>query len=205
MTEATLNEMETATERRLKPSVPVKLLYAFGEFAQSGGFNVALGFVFFYYTAVLGLSGSLVGAALAISLAFDAAVDPLIGSWSDNIRSRFGRRLPPMAISAPLMLISLGLLFAPPSGLSHTGPFAWLTVTCVAVRSFISLFNVPYIALGAEMADGYAERSSVVAYRTIGGIIASVGVTAIAFSIFFKGRGGLQAAAPTRDSAGPSP
>lgn len=64
----------------------------------------------------------------------------------------------------------------------------------MVVRSSISLFNVPYLALGAEMADGYAERSSVVAYRTIGGIISGVAVTAIAFSLFFKGRGGLQSA-----------
>ena len=61
----------------LKPSVGIKMLYGLGQMAQSGGFDTAIGFIFFYYTAVLGLSGALVGAALAISLAFDAVVDPL--------------------------------------------------------------------------------------------------------------------------------
>ena len=32
----------------------------------------------------------LVGAALAISLVLDAIADPLIGSWSDSVRSKFG-------------------------------------------------------------------------------------------------------------------
>ena len=179
-----------ATE--LKPPTRVKLFYSLGQMAQSGGFDTAIGFVFFYYTFVLGLSGALVGAALAISLAFDAVVDPLIGSWSDNIRSRFGRRLPLMMISIPPIAITLGLLFSPPAGLSQILLFVWLTVASVAVRSFISLFNVPYIALGAELADGYAERSSVVAYRAIAGIFASVVVTALAFTVFFAGPGGLK-------------
>ncbi|MBV8594210.1 MAG: MFS transporter, partial [Caulobacteraceae bacterium] len=178
----------------LKPSRPVKILYGLGQVAQSGGFDTALGFIFFYYTAVLGLSGALVGAAGAISLAFDAAVDPLIGSWSDNIRSRFGRRLPLMMASVAPIALSVGLLFSPPAHLPQGALFAWLTVWSVAVRSLISLFNVPYIALGAEMADGYVERSSVVAYRAVAGIVAAVLVTAIAYSVFFAGAGGLQRA-----------
>ncbi|MEO7026302.1 MAG: MFS transporter [Caulobacteraceae bacterium] len=176
----------------LKPSVPVKLAYGLGQAAQSGGFDTAIGFVFFYYTAVLGLSGALVGVALAIGLAFDAAVDPLIGSLSDNTRSRLGRRLPLMIIAIPLIALSMGLLFAPPEHGSTWLVFGWLTVASVAVRAFISLFNVPYIALGAEMADGYVERSSVVAYRAIIGIFSAVGVTALAFTVFFVGKSGLQ-------------
>jgi GPH family glycoside/pentoside/hexuronide:cation symporter len=64
----------------LKPSVAMKSFYALGQLAQSAGFDTALPFTFFYHTAVLGLSGALVGAALAISLAMDAVVDPVVGS-----------------------------------------------------------------------------------------------------------------------------
>ncbi len=177
---------------RLIPSTGIKLIYAAGQVAQSGGFEAAIGFIFFYYTAVLGLSGSLVGAALAISLAFDAVVDPLIGSISDGARSRLGRRLPVMIAAIPFVVVSVGLLFSPPRGLGATSLFAWLTVSSIVVRSSISAFNVPYIALGAELADGYAERSSVVAYRTVVGIFSNVVVIAVAFSVFFSGPGGLQ-------------
>jgi GPH family glycoside/pentoside/hexuronide:cation symporter len=176
---------------RLVPSKRVKAIYALGQVAQSGGFEAAIGFIFFYYTAVLGLSGSLVGAALAISLAFDAVVDPVIGSISDNVRSRLGRRLPVMIAAIPFVVVSIGLLFSPPTQLAPMGLFAWLTVTSIAVRSAISAFNVPYIALGAELADGYTERSSVVAYRTMVGIFSNVAVIAVAFTVFFSGPGGL--------------
>lgn len=176
----------------LKPSTLVKIFYGFGDMAQAGGFATAIGFVFFYYTAVLGLSGGVVGTALAVSLAFDAVVDPLIGSWSDNIKSKLGRRLPLMILAAPLITVSMGLLFSPPAGLSDQGLFVWLAVMSVAARTFISLFNVPYIALGAEMATDYAERSSIVAVRSVAGIMSGFVVNTLAYVVFFAGKGGLQ-------------
>lgn len=175
----------------MRPSLPVKLAYSLGQAAQTGGFDAAIAFIFFYYSAVLGLSGTLVGAALAVSLAFDAVVDPVVGSWSDNMKSRLGRRLPLMIAAIPFVVVSVGLLFSPPHGLGQTGLFAWLAVMSVMVRSFISLFNVPYIALGAEMTTGYAERTSVVVYRAFAGICAGVAVTAVGYSIYFA-NGGLQ-------------
>ena len=183
-----MQELETPA---FKPSIPVKLAYSLGQVGQNGGFDAAVAFIFFYYSAVLGLSGTLVGAALAVGLAADASVDPVIGSWSDNIKSKHGRRLPLMALAVPLIAVSLGLLFSPPGGLGQTGLFAWLAVMSVAVRSSISLFNVPYIALGAELTTDYAERTSVVVYRAITGICSGVVVTAIGYSVYFAG-GGLQ-------------
>ncbi|WP_411288837.1 MFS transporter [Phenylobacterium sp.] len=175
----------------LKPPAAVKVLYGIGHMHE-GGFNVAIGFAFFYYTAVLGLSGSLVGAALFIGLCFDAGVDPFIGSWSDNIRSKWGRRVPLMLVGAPVMALALAGLFSPPPGLAEPLLFAWLLAMAITLRVAMSLFHVPYVALGAELATGYAERSSVVAYRTVASVLTAVVVTALAYSVFFAGEGGLQ-------------
>src|SRR5271165_3586076 len=114
---AALDGLAASGQAGLKPPTHVKFYYSLGQMAQSGVFDTAIGFAFFYYTAVLGLSGGLVGAALAISLAFDAVVDPVVGSWSDNISSRLGRRLPLMILAAPLMSLAVGLLFSPPRAL----------------------------------------------------------------------------------------
>ncbi|MES1262118.1 MAG: MFS transporter, partial [Acidobacteriota bacterium] len=46
----------------------------------------------FFYSSVMGLSGTLVGTGLAAGLAVDALFDPLIGFLSDASRHRFGRR-----------------------------------------------------------------------------------------------------------------
>ena len=175
----------------MRPTVVQKVFYSLGQAAQSGGFDTAVGFLFFYYSVVLGLPGALVGAALAVGLAFDALVDPMIGSWSDNIKSRLGRRLPLMIAAIPLTVISVGLLFSPPANLSQSLLFGWLAVFSVAGRSAISLFHVPYVALGAELTTDYAERTSVVVYRSAAGVLAGLAITALGFSVFFAD-GGLQ-------------
>lgn len=180
-----------ASPAHAKPPGAVKFFYSVGQMVESGYLAVN-GFIFFYYTAVLGLSGSLVGAALAISLVLDAIADPLIGSWSDSVRSRFGRRLPVMLIGAPLTMVTMGLLFTPPAGLTPFLLFLWLTVTKMSVRAFASMYNIPYFALAGEMTDDYAERSRIVAWRLLAGVLATVLINALAYSVFFAGKGGLQ-------------
>jgi GPH family glycoside/pentoside/hexuronide:cation symporter len=176
-----------------KAPIVVKLAYCFGQVVESSYLGIA-GFVFFYYTAVLGLSGSLVGASLALAMCLDAVADPLIGSWSDSIRSRLGRRLPAMLIGAPLTFVTMGLLFSPPSGLTPLLMFLWLTLNKMGVRAFASMFNIPFFALGGEMSDDYVERTRIVAWRLLAGIVTGVAQTALAFSVFFTGKVGLQRA-----------
>ncbi|MBW8812141.1 MAG: MFS transporter [Caulobacterales bacterium] len=184
-------EAPTAAHGELRPPVGVKFAYAFGQMIESG-YLVVASFVFFYYTAVLGLSGTLVGTALAISMCLDALMDPLIGSISDNVRSRLGRRLPLMLIACPFVVLMLGMLFAPPAGLAPFLLFGWLVLAKMGLRGAASLYNLPYAALGAEMADGYVERASVVAYRAVAGIVIGVLITGLAYGYFFAGKGGLQ-------------
>ncbi len=176
-----------------KPPGSVKFFYSLGQVVESG-YLAANALIFFYYTAVLGLSGGMVGLALAISLCLDAAADPLIGSWTDNVRSRFGRRLPVMLIGAPLTLLTMGLLFSPPSGLTPVLMFFWLTASKMGFRAFASVYNIPYFALGAELTDGYIERAKIVAQRLFAGILVTVAINAVAYLVVFKDGGLLDAA-----------
>ena len=175
----------------LKPPIRVKALYAFGQAIESG-YLVVAGFVFFYYTAVLGLSGVAVGTALGLSMCLDALMDPIIGSISDNVRSKWGRRLPMMVLGAPLTGLAVWMLFSPPLGLQPAILFCWLVASKMTLRGVASLYNLPYAALGAEMASGYGERASVAAYRGFYGVAISFVIVTLAFSVFFAGQGGLQ-------------
>jgi len=67
------------TNDRLVP-FSSKFAFGVGQFAE-GLKNFGFGFfLLFYYNQVLGLSGTLAGAALFIALLFDAVTDPLAGS-----------------------------------------------------------------------------------------------------------------------------
>jgi len=144
----------------------------------------------FYLTIVCGLSGSLAGVALGIALVVDAFVDPLVGSLSDNSRSRHGRRHPWMAASAIPIVLAFYMLFSIPAGLSGLALFAWTLVAVMAVRIGLSGFTVPYIALGAELSDDYAERSVIVASRVLFSVLAPLIGAFLAFGVFMKGVGG---------------
>lgn len=162
-----------------------KLLYGVGEISNSiKTFTFGL-FLLFYYTSVLGLPGTLVGAATSISLIWDAALDPYIGHLSDRFRSRYGRRHPFMLVGAILMGVSFFLIFSPPAGLSGAWLFAWLLGSNILLRTTNSLFMVPYHALGAELSEDYYERTSITGVRAafaLGGTLVAAGLS---FAVFF--------------------
>jgi GPH family glycoside/pentoside/hexuronide:cation symporter len=173
----------------------VKAAYGMGSLVEGVSTTVIATFLFFYYTAVLGLSGSLVGAAAALSLIADAIADPLLGSVSDNTRSRWGRRIPFMTFGGPAVALSLGLAFSPPSHASAPLLFVWLTAMSLALRFAVSVFNVPFIALGAELTEDYAERSSVVAWRWMFYIFGLLVATVLGYLVFLSGKDGQLRAA----------
>lgn len=175
--------------RPLEPGKPVpwsiKLYYGLGQAAESvknWGFGTLL---LIYYNQVLGLSGTLASLAIAIALVFDAVSDPAVGSWSDGIKSRWGRRHPFLLASVVPLCLSFYLLFWPPEGLGPFALFCWLTFFTIATRTALTLFHVPYMSLGAELTQDYQERTTLVAVRTAMGLGASLFVVFVAFNYFF--------------------
>ena len=54
---------------------------------------------------------TIIGLITAIGRVFDAVTDPLVGNWSDNLKSKLGRRIPFMRWSAiPLTQSLVGSL-----------------------------------------------------------------------------------------------
>jgi GPH family glycoside/pentoside/hexuronide:cation symporter len=144
----------------------------------------------FYLTIVCGLSGTAAGAVLGVTLFVDAFFDPVVGSLSDNSRSRHGRRHPFMLASIIPMVAAFGLLFSIPVGLGGVALFAYALTALLALRIGISFFQVPYFALGAELSDDYAERSTIVAVRVVFTVAGGILFPILAFGIFFKGAHG---------------
>ena len=95
-----------------------KWSYAVGNVPLSVKEAAFANFVVFYYTQVNGLSGSLAGLAMFFALTWDAISDPVVGSWSDSFRSRWGRRHPLLVAGALPTTVLFLALFAPPQGMS---------------------------------------------------------------------------------------
>ena len=172
-------------ETNTKLSWRTKLIYGVGRSAEGIKARAFEFFLFFYYVQVLGLSGSLAGLAVGVALIVDAVIDPLIGSYSDNLQSRYGRRHPLMYASIPPLAITFYFLFDPPEGLGATGLFIWLTGFSILSRGAIALYHVPHLSLGAELSSHYTERSSIVAIRTVFGALGSIGCLLVGMNYYF--------------------
>lgn len=169
----------------------LKLGYSAGGLLDGIATQAVSIFLFFYATAVCGVPAGLAGAAMAAGLVVDAVIDPLIGSLSDGWRSRLGRRVPFMLLGAPGVAVFLVLIFSLPSGLPDTLLFAWLTTLSIGLRVSISLFLLPYNAVGAELSDDYAERSSIAAWRWAAAMLGALVAVMLGFGVFLGGPEGL--------------
>lgn len=163
-----------------------KISYGIGQ-AGEGIKNTSFElFLFFYYNQVLGLSGTLAGAATFIALGVDAVFDPFAGSLSDSFRSRFGRRHPFMYGGAVPFGLMFYFLFAPPAGLGEVGLFLWLTTFAIAVRMAMAVYLIPHNALGAELSPDYHERTSIGGWRILFGFVGGFGASILGLGYFFK-------------------
>lgn len=148
-----------------KPSLGTRIAYGIGgatDGIKNNGFEY---FLLFYYSLILGVPAGLVMVALTIALIVDAVSDPVVGYWSDNCRTKWGRRHPFMYAALIPVCVSYFLTWNPPAGLDTGGLFAWLVVMTLLVRISFTFFEVPASALAAELTNDYDGRTSLMAAR----------------------------------------
>jgi Na+/melibiose symporter-like transporter len=145
-------------------SVATKASFGIGQAAEGFmrmGWGVLL---LFYYQQLVGVDAALVGLAIAIALIIDAISDPIIGAWSDRLHTRWGRRHPMLVVAAVPLAVGFIALFNPPDGMSDWQGFFWLLFFGVLTRFAFTFYYIPHLALGAEMAHDYDDRSTLFAY-----------------------------------------
>jgi GPH family glycoside/pentoside/hexuronide:cation symporter len=167
-------------DRRL--GLSTKLFYGFGSVAfgvKDNGFSYLL---LLFYNQVMGLPATLVGLALMIALVFDAVIDPMIGQFSDNLRTRWGRRHPLMYAAALPMAILYVALWNPPHW-DHQNLFYYLVFMAIAIRAVVSFYEVPSSALAAEFSTSYDERSILLSYRYFFAWVGGLAINLLAFAV----------------------
>ncbi|KNY05437.1 MFS transporter [Microbacterium sp. GCS4] len=142
-------------------------LYAVGSLG-TGGYATLPGLVLTYFlTDNLGVAALAAGLIVTLAKIWDVVIDPLIGAASDRQLARTGSRRGFMVLGALTLPVFFALTFAvPPSW----GPLAGSTcvlLAFLATATSFSLFQVPYVALPAELTDGYDERTRLLGWRVI--------------------------------------
>jgi Na+/melibiose symporter-like transporter len=137
----------------------------------SFAFAYLLFFVQFYFlkfaTDDLLLPPAVVSVLFGVAKLWDGASGPLVGSWSDRLRSRFGRRRPFLAGSLPLLVAGFTMLWLVPQSLSGTAMIVWIAVALFVFFTAFDLYTLPHMALGAELSTDSHERTRLFAVRHI--------------------------------------
>ncbi|MDO7881324.1 MFS transporter [Salinibacterium soli] len=155
----------TAPERSL--SRRTIATYAIGSLG-TGGFGTLPGLVLvFYLTDTLGVAALLAGVLVTAAKVWDVIIDPVIGARSDRSLARHGSRRPYMIAGAVTLPVFFVLTFAVPAGLPPVVAGLWVLIAFVATATSFSLFQVPYIALPAELTDGYDQRTKLISARVV--------------------------------------
>ena len=183
--ETTAPAASSAPVNRL--NLPSKLAYGFGSVGYGvAGVALASSLLTPYLNRVMGLQAIWVGTVLMLTLMLDAVIDPMIGQFSDNLRSRFGRRHPLMYVSAPLSAASVYFFFNSPHEWSPVSLAAYLVVMLVLLRLTISLYEVPSSALAPELTPNYHERTGLMSYRYFFGVIGGLVMNVILFRVYLS-------------------
>ena len=131
-------------------------------------------YVMKFSTDVLLIAPAVMGVIFSISRIWDAISDPIAGYLSDRTTFKFGRRRSWMLLS--FIPISFGFLavFSPPESLQGESLDLWMMIAILSFYSAITLFNVPHMALGAELSEDYHERTRLFGVRHIGFTFGSI-------------------------------
>jgi GPH family glycoside/pentoside/hexuronide:cation symporter len=178
-----------------------KIAYGIGNLGQALFFNSIQTFLIFFYTDVVRLDTRLVGLAFAISYGvWNAINDPLVGVLSDRTRTRWGRRIPYIAIGTPLTFLLFFLVWSPPLGgrplanPSSTSIFLYFAVIIALFDLMNTVVSVAYTALFPEAFENLTERTEVSIYRQVAAMIGTalgVAVMPVIVSAFSGSSGEL--------------
>ena len=141
-------------------------------------------FVQFYFlkfaTDVLLLAPALVSVLFGAAKLWDGVSGPLIGSWSDRTRSRFGRRRPFLLGALPPLAFGFVMLWWAPHSLGGGGLVVWIGAALFVFFGAFDLYTLPHMALGAELSSDSHERTRLFAVRqasfTLGILLAFGGI-----------------------------
>ncbi len=166
--------MQTA----LKLTVARRVAIAAGDLGFNLYWATTSFFLLFFYTDVLKLPAQTAGLIYMIALVLDSLVDPLIGSFADRTRTRFGRYRPYLIFGGPVLSLLFAALFLGPVW-PAPGAVLIAGLSQIVFRIGYSVLAIPYSALFARVTRDAGERAQLAGLRMMFGALAAMFVAAV--------------------------
>ncbi len=152
----------------------IRAIYGFGDFGTSAAATARTLFWFIFLTNVVGMRAAWVGIILLVGRLWDSINDPLVGTLSDRVNTRWGRRRPFLLFFALPFSFLFALTFVIPPFDSEIGKAIYFIIVFLLYDTVYTLISVPYSALAPELSPEYDERSSLAGWRVAATILATL-------------------------------
>ncbi|MFF5229970.1 MFS transporter [Dactylosporangium sp. NPDC000521] len=140
----------------------VRAGYALGSLV-TGAFGTVPGLLLLpYLTDTLGVAAGIAGLLVLAPKAWDVLINPVAGRISDRTRTPMGARRPFLLFGGLALAVLFAGIFAAPFG---GGSAAYAAVMFLLAATAFAFYQVPYVAMPAEMTDDYAERTRLMSWR----------------------------------------
>ena len=155
----------------------VRVGYGLGSVA-TGTFGTVPGLMLLpFLTDTLGIAAGIAGVIVFLPKAWDVVLNPIAGRISDRTEDPRGPRRPFLLRGGLALAACFALVFAGPDLGSKVVDAAWVLVLFVACATAYAFFQVPYVAMPAEITGSYDERTRLMTWR----------VAILAFAIMLSG------------------
>jgi glycoside/pentoside/hexuronide:cation symporter, GPH family len=122
----------------------------------------------------LGFSGLLLGLTYFVPKFYDAIFDLIMGYVSDNTKSKWGRRRQYVLAGAILLGFSFAFMWQLYAEDGVTYNFIYFLVLSLLFYTGLTIFSIPYVAMGYEMSNDFHERTNIMATSQLIGQLAWV-------------------------------
>ena len=144
----------------------VRVGYALGGIA-SGTYGTVPGLILMpFLTDLLGVQAALAGMIVFAPKAWDFFLNPIAGRISDRSRNARDRRRPFILRAGILLALAFAAMFFGPTA-PLVAAALWVLVAFLASATVYAFFQVPYLAMSAEITDDYTERTRMISWRVI--------------------------------------
>ena len=156
--------MNTTAAPALAHKVPFghKVAFGLGMLANQM-FPAALGIFMVVLVQDMGFPTWMWGILFFLPRAYDAILDPIMGFISDNTRSKWGRRRQYVFIGAIMLGVGFVAMWQLQRADGIPYNFAYFLFWSLVFFTGLTVFSIPYVAMGYEMSDDFHERTSIMA------------------------------------------
>ena len=165
----------------------VQIGYGIGSSASGvGGAALSGTLLQLFFNQVIGLPAVWVGTAIMLTVIIDAFIDPLIGTFSDRLRSPLGRRHILMYGSALPAALGCYVLWHAPVDLEPIWLLGYMIGMMVFLNVSLSFYDIPSIALAPELAPNYDLRTKLIGWRFLFLVLGGAAISVILYQVFLR-------------------